>query len=573
VAVDQKTMLQAVYDAIFDALTTTPSGIGGGAPILPRSTSHMSLIIPGNPIDPSQFANPWSPQNPNGSMPSAENFALFTDPAPVMSPVFVPGPSTDEMYGEIVHANVSPPPPDPEGQAAFDRAERILFVDGTDFDEEGRPVTVRVPSPFFRNYQNKFKAYSDALTSYLTAYLQYDLSNPQDQRKWAVLGPVLQGPVDLAWGQLQAARPGVIEAALATMGQFQQSSRASIFSRARQAYESTRKASSASPGLFWHYSQAFPANWFADSAADSFTQITINSQRLRISEDSRFSRYGAGGGVNFGLWRVGGGASHESSQYNLSTETHNLEVSFRFARVEVRSPWLKDNLMSLDGWSVAGRAPGAYSDGTATTNAGVFPLLRSSFIVARDLKIRANWGSSDLSIASKATSASASVGWGPFSVSGSYSNSSSSKKFKSDFDGTTLSVNALNIIAVMSKINPFAGPKNGPPALPRVAAPGWRRPRGTQYNPYVAAYAPAEELPLEELLEVGTGMDNGVAVDVELLTGNGSAVEDGAAVEAAAAAGEVLAGASGNGPPEQPSEGNAAHESELPASVFVSAES
>jgi hypothetical protein len=74
-AIDQKAMLQAVYDAIFDSLTTTPSGIGGGTPILPRAISYMSLSIPGNPIDPTQFANAWSPDNPNGSMWPAENFA------------------------------------------------------------------------------------------------------------------------------------------------------------------------------------------------------------------------------------------------------------------------------------------------------------------------------------------------------------------------------------------------------------------------------------------------------------------------------------------------------------------
>jgi hypothetical protein len=206
VAIDQKTMLQAIYDAMYDSLTTAPAGVGGGKPILPRTTSYMSLLIPGNPVDPSQFANAWSPQNPTGSMAAAENFATLVDPIPHVSPVYSPGASTDEMYGEIVNANVSPSPPDPQGQAAFDKAERILFVDGTDFDEEGNAVKVRVPSPFFRNYQNKMKLYSDVLTSYLSSYLQYDLSNPQDQRKWAILGPVLQGPVDLAWDQGRAAR-------------------------------------------------------------------------------------------------------------------------------------------------------------------------------------------------------------------------------------------------------------------------------------------------------------------------------------------------------------------------------
>jgi hypothetical protein len=288
----------------------------------------------------------------------------------------------------------------------------------------------------------------------------------------------------VAWGQLQAARPGVIETALATMGQYQQSSRAAIFARARQVYEMTRRGSLFDPSLFWHHCQAFPANWYAASAADNFTQLTIESRKVRISEDSRFSSYGAGGGVNFGLWRVGAGASHERRQYDLSADTSNLTISFRFGRVEIRNRWLNQALFSLNGWSVAGRTPGGYSDGTVTTNAGVFPLLRTAFIVVRDVRISANWGHTDLSIASQATSVNASVGWGPFSLSGNYSNTSSSRKFNSSFDGTTLTVPGIQIMAWLSSVVPFSPPTGGPPAQPPARMLGGRRPRGTHYNPH-----------------------------------------------------------------------------------------
>lgn len=567
-AIDQKTMLQAIYDAMYDSLTTAPAGVGGGKPILPRTTSYMSLLIPGNPVDPSQFANAWSPQNPTGSMAAAENFATLVDPIPHVSPVYSPGASTDEMYGEIVNANVSPSPPDPQGQAAFDKAERILFVDGTDFDEEGNAVKVRVPSPFFRNYQNKMKLYSDVLTSYLSSYLQYDLSNPQDQRKWAILGPVLQGPVDLAWDQLQAARPGVIETALATMGQYQQSSRASVFAKARQAYEATRRSSLADPGLFWHHVEAFPANWFAESAAASFTTVTIDSTKVRISEDSRMSSYGGGGGINLGLWRVGGSASHTTTQYDMSTDTSSMLLSFSFARVELRDPWNQaQRLASMNGWSVAGRGPGAYSDGTVTTNEGVFPLVRRAIIVARDLSIKADWGQTDLSILTKATQAGASVGWGPFSLSGNYSNSSSARKFTSEVHGDTLTLKTPNIIAVQSEILHASGPSDGPPTLaqPQGAPAARRRSRGAHYNPYAEPYASREEQPLE-LEDAAYFQDNGAAMETE------ATVDDGSAAEEEAAVSEALAATGSNGHPGEPSQFASDLTDGAPESVFVSAE-
>ncbi|WP_369211863.1 hypothetical protein [Streptomyces flavofungini] len=489
-AIDQKQLLQAIYDAIFDALTVTPSGIGGGQPILRRASTYMSLQLPGNPIDAAQFANPWSPTNLSGSVAASENFATLIDPVPLLTPAYaVGGVSTDTVYGEIVRANVNPPPPDPDGQKAYDKAFNLLFVDGQDFDQDGLPVTVKVDSPLYRNYKNKFQIYNAALLSYTTNYLQFDLSKPEDQRKWAILAPVLRAPVDLAYQDLQAASPGVVESALATLGQYQQSSIAGTFSRARQTYTQTRRGSLVDANIFWHLCEAFPGNWFAESAAANFTALTLQSSRLRLNEESRFSRYGVGGGVNLGVWRVGAAGTTERTQYSLNTETSNMTISFRFGRIEIRRRWLDTSLTSLRGWSTAGRRPGDYSTGEVNDkNEGIFSLLPTAFIVARDIKISADWGSTDLQRATQSTSIRSSVGIGPFSLSGSYQNSSSTRRFASSFDGTTLTVPGAQIIAWLSSVIPFSPPTDGPPSAraEQLALAAARRP--ARPNVYAAPW-------------------------------------------------------------------------------------
>jgi len=55
--------------------------------------------------------------------------------------------------------------------------------------------------------------------------------------------------------------------------------------------------------------------------------------------------------------------------------------------------------------------------------------------------------------------AKANFGWGPFSVSGGYSKSSSSKKFASEFDGTTISNPGLQIIGWVCSVVPNSPPK------------------------------------------------------------------------------------------------------------------
>lgn len=489
-AIDQKTMLQTIYDRIFDALTTSPSGIGDGKPIADADKTYLSLSIPGQGVDPTQFANMWSPENPVGSVGAAENFATLVDAAPIMDPKYgASGNSIDGFYGEIVNANVAPPSPDPEGQAAFDRAEQLLFTDGTDFNDLGQPVTVRVDSPLFRNYKNKRKAYEDALTAYLVNFIDFDLSDPADQRKWAILQPVLQGPVDRAFGELQAARPGIIESALSTMGQFQQSSLARIFATARQNYEQTRRGSLVGNPP-WHVCQAFPANWFAESGRVNFTTMTFSSKRVRVNENSRFTSVGGGGGVNFGLWSVGASASHERTQHDISTETSDMTISFKLGRVEIRRRWFENRLLSLTGWSTAGRAPGSYSNGDGNTNPGVFPLLPTAMLIVSDLKISANWGSSDMHFASQATKVDANVGFAFWQASGKFENTSSTRTFKSDFDGTTLSIPGMNIMGWESAVVPFSPPAGGPPAQPTAGSAS-----GARRNPYAEPYIQSSPAP------------------------------------------------------------------------------
>jgi len=295
VPIEQRELLQSIYDSIFDALTTAPPGIGDGRPIANINTTYMALIMPGIGVDPTQFANMWSPGNPQGDAAAAENFALLVDDVPTLFPIYrSSGVGIDGLYGEIVDANVAPAPPDPEGQAAFDRADSILHSDGMDIDDLGRPVTTRVDSPVFLNYQRKRRLYEAELLNYVSTFISFDLSDPVQARKWALVGPILQAPLERAFADLQTARPGVIESAIATMGQFQLSSRARIFEEARQIYTQTRRASQLPGNPQWHTCLPFPGNWFTESAKASFTTMTVDSTSLRINESSRFTAVGGG---------------------------------------------------------------------------------------------------------------------------------------------------------------------------------------------------------------------------------------------------------------------------------------
>jgi hypothetical protein len=111
--------------------------------------------------------------------------------------------------------------------------------------------------------------------------------------------------------------------------------------------------------------------------------------RLKTSENSDFTKAGIGGKASWGLWSVGGSFDHEDSHKSTSKDTSEMEVSFKYARVDIVRPWLNLLLFSAGGWDMGDAfKQGGLSDGTKS-QANPFPLLTTSFIAVRDVSIKA----------------------------------------------------------------------------------------------------------------------------------------------------------------------------------------
>ncbi|KYF55943.1 hypothetical protein BE04_06760 [Sorangium cellulosum] len=121
-----------------------------------------------------------------------------------------------------------------------------------------------------------------------------------------------------------------------------------------------------------------------------------------------------------------------------------LGISFKLCRVNIRRHWLKLALLSTRNWYVFNTARGTYSTGRLDDNPGVFPLLPTSLIAIRDLKITASWSPGDRQNIHRAAS------FGPFNLLGATVNAN------------TLEVRGMQIIAWISRLMPLM-----PPMSPR----------------------------------------------------------------------------------------------------------
>ncbi|HYE17378.1 MAG TPA: hypothetical protein VEA69_02980 [Tepidisphaeraceae bacterium] len=204
----------------------------------------------------------------------------------------------------------------------------------------------------------------------------------------------------------------------------------------RPAYLEPPSNSWSSPGIPWA-NVAFDVN---DSSSTATTRSTS---------------WSAGIGLNFGLFSFGGGGGGSSDYRHEHSETSTAHVEFEVLRVEIHRPWQDLNVFSHKFWTWKkshGYVP--LCDGGATDAnpprrpVGQLPFVTTHAYVARNIRVRANFSANDETFIRSQFNTNVSFGWGPFSASGSYSESNSEQTVTGHYEGGTLSVDHPQIIAV-----------------------------------------------------------------------------------------------------------------------------
>ena len=463
--VNNQKMMQSIYDTLFSGFVQPPDAAAVQGPNPDPARVYLVMEWPGKQISEADVAGAWSPTNPTGKMSATENFSDLVDKIPSTFPMWAPaGPPVSDTYRSITNAQVTPPPENAAQKAAYEKADRLIWTEGKDFDDDGNSVTVKKPHPMYVAYKKAALAYANALTAFINNYLALDMTKPEDQRRWALQGPGMRAPVDAAFDDWNAAHKTKIEDALATLSQSSNNQVGVVFTEARRRLDLLKKTGLTDPGKTWYASYALPANWFAPSAVDSWTRATISSKKETKNEHSDYSKVEVGGKASWGLWSGGGGFASEQAHEHMDETTDNLEVSFSYAKVDIDRPWLNALLMGLNGWHTTAGGKNFYSDGTKNQPKATFPLLPMSFVAVRNLSISADWGRKDLDSVTKKMSAKAEFGYGPFSINSSYASGSSDKSFKSEFDGRTITNKGLQIIAWICAVNPPSPPEDMPKA-------------------------------------------------------------------------------------------------------------
>ena len=95
-----------------------------------------------------------------------------------------------------------------------------------------------------------------------------------------------------------------------------------------------------------------------------------------------------------GLFYIGNasGGFVKRSGNNLLTATQSqINISFKIRKVFINRPWLTPAILNYPTLGIQGQKAGSWSSGVLdNTNKGIFPLLPTAFVVAKDITLSSN---------------------------------------------------------------------------------------------------------------------------------------------------------------------------------------
>ena len=130
-------------------------------------------------------------------------------------------------------------------------------------------------------------------------------------------------------------------------------------------------------------------------------------------------------------------------------------MSFSMTQVQIVRPWFYPEFLENRGWTLNKGEGWNYdqmpSDGSRPPE-GRFIGYPLQALFIKDLVIRSASFASALHTYQSSVDANASVGWGPFTLSGNYSHKESGSHFHSESDGATITVPGMQIIGFVNHL-------------------------------------------------------------------------------------------------------------------------
>lgn len=460
------TLLSQIYEIV----------TGGDDKVPPSPHSFLSWCMPGLPFTKEDFG---FCEKGFGGGATAEEDKLLLNQAFAFSQLvdFIPDRSgiyandqqqtvwrtsqarMSHVYGEILKAaKVVNDELTTEQQEKLEKFRKLLRATKTVKDivtDEEKQVVV--DGPMLQAYNEMFAAYDEARTVYnakrLAAIAASGTAGKAALADWNLNADLYRMKVDHALSNWKTG--GYKEDVEKINAYIQNVTQRSmdIWKKQLQSEHEGALLTALGPGQEFFYTTLIPANFAARDSG--WTTFTVSHEDVKESGRTKTNAWSAGAGAGWGLFSFGGQGSGQSSQSSSSKQVSSFKLSLALTQVVISRPWFYPEFFMNRGWMLQKGAGWLFddmpSDGKMPPQ-GNFIAFPASAIFARDIVIESAEFVSELREFSKTASANASVGWGPFSLKGSYSHSETGRDFSSSVDGQSLRVPGMQIIGFVNHL-------------------------------------------------------------------------------------------------------------------------
>jgi hypothetical protein len=440
-------LFNSLVDRIKQSKPSTTTGKPLGGDIV------YSQLLLGMPIDPEDYARPWSPiggasQATSAPQAAAGVPALAGQPPPALLKALEAAFHTSQIanlmlqvtddgsyleypvgrhlsfqYTGIVDAMtpVPSPPLPPAEQAALDAATKVLYI--LDTTDPANPVIVD-KTDLYKTYQKNAKAYANAKANYAVNQAM-TLADPAKQNLWPQISATYQTAVDDAWDDFRTEGADKIEPALALYESQGINLQQAQIAAAKKQLDIWSLGLAGVPTNI-PYSYVDPSEWcdpdnddigfeqlqikrtseehLATSVTDNNSSMWWNNSTHAMSQSSHagFSVFGIGGSGAENSSNADQHAAHSNaSAYTFTklTTDHftDFEINIEWGLVTLYRPWLISDLFYMNNWYIPQERTNCISDGKIQTqlrsNAPMLPMIPQQMLVVRNVSIKSSsWG-------------------------------------------------------------------------------------------------------------------------------------------------------------------------------------
>jgi hypothetical protein len=432
-------------------------------------TQLFLMEMPGFSVNGDDFSEEaWRRNDYSGSSPDYLSFQLV-DTAPSFANYFVDsGFRISKMWAQfMLNAKTESPHDDPVREARYRDAVSRLY------DENF------APRPIQKTRQALLDAWEAAFDEAIDNRYTCLVRGNQAPDLCAQKAVIWAEEVTAAWFAYETLNRDLMGTQSQIL-QLQSNDLHLLLSEALESFQSYRRSEIGTANLFaTYYNVLFePSDWwqwfvdaetnateFASSSASAFVSVSIRSDETyqeRIPTFERFfANYTTSARFDRPMMRVTAGSTDvEQGFVDLigTATTTSMEISFEVAKVKIERPWLDLGLLRYSPIAITGLPAGAWSSAQVDPLA-MFPLLPTSMIVARNVRISSTWSQEIADVLSNSTDPNndVNVEIGPFNTGGN--NNQYSREFSgsssSSFDGSTLSITGPMVIGWVATTVPY----------------------------------------------------------------------------------------------------------------------